>query len=501
MRRNRVACALALLALLAALGGMATFVLGQRALQRRATELQAVTTFQTGMLEQIVPEDVGAHLHSALSDALHAYAPSDEAGAAAAARIDYTGLAVDMLDEAVLKRSVKTVRKSFADQPLVQAQLLQTLADSYRDLGMLDVAEPILQQAMKLFRNTLGVGDPQTLASMRDQLELVQERGNARDLLEGEARHREVLRLHIRYLGNDSVDTALARDALGQWLMEHGKAAEAEKLLRAAAASIEHSRGHDDRDAVAARADLAYAIEAQGNLAEAVPYFRSSIADMSNAYGPDHRDTLVQEADLAYVLDRLGQTKQAEALLRKVYEKYRASLGADHQLTLICLNSLAATMAHGGDWAGAEPLEKRAFDGLQRVVGPDHAFTLNAQMALANTYRHLGKLDDARALLTDVIGRWKPRGDRRAMAKCQRWLGQTLQAMGKLGLAEQALKQSWQTAQSIKRTDEQRKTAQALVSLYSGPHGDATKRAHWADTLRNLSASAGVPTKQDQSGS
>lgn len=486
VHRNRIACGLALAAILASAAGFATYVASNYAERQHAAELQAVTKFQANMLQKIVPQEVGAHLRNALASELQEHTPSNNAVTAVIARIDYTGMAVGMLDEALLKRALQAARKEFANQPRVQAMLLQTLANSYRDLDMLDTAEPIQEQATALFLTSLGASDPQTLSSLRDQLELLRARALGGALGDGEARHREVLREHVRYLGEDSVDTALAREALGQWLMSHGKAVEAEKLLRAAAASIENSNGHDDRDAVAARANLAYAIDAQGRYAEAVPYYLQSIADMSRLYGPEHRDTLVHEGNLAYVLDMLGRTDEAEALLRKVYEANSSRLGDDHLLTVNSLNNLAVTMGKSGDLASAEPVQKRAFEDSRRVLGADHTIALAAQTNLAHVYFKLGRFDDAKVLLIDVIERWKPHRDRLSIIQCQRQLGKTFQALGQPEPALQALTESWEIATEINNRVEQRKSAQALVAFYTDPDGDSKRREHWEAKLRTL---------------
>lgn len=486
VRRNRVACALALAATLAAAAGLTTFVLSQRALEQRATELQAVTQFQSDMLQKVVPQEVGAQLRRAVSGAVEKAATIDEITDAAIARIDYTGLAANMIDAAVLKRSLAAVRKHFAAQPRVQAPLLQTLANSYRDLGLRDAAQPIQAQATALFREVLGEGDPQALASMRDELQLLRNRSEGHPVADGEVRHRDVLRLHVRYLGEGNIATALASDGLGQWLMAHGKAEEAEPLLRAAAASIERSRDADAPGAIAVRANLAYAIDAQEHYAEAVPYYRRSIADMTRVFGPDHHDTLLLEGNLAYVLNQLGQTKPAEVLLRKVYDANRLNLGSAHPLTLNSLNSLAVLMGRNGQFVSAEPFQTEAYEQARRSLGSDHTFTLNAQMNLANVQRRLGNFSHARELLVDVIPRWKKHDDQPAIVQCQRWLGQALAAMGEPKLAEQALMQSWQLSVALKRQGAQRKSAQALVALYSGPGGSATELARWQQRVSEL---------------
>lgn len=210
VRRNRAACSLALITVLAITAGLAVWLASQSALRQRATELQAVTDFHSRILRGVRPDQVAIPLRSSVADGLQKYAPGDHAGIAAAKRLDYTGIAARMLDGALLKPALQAARTEFAGQPRVQASLLQTLANSYRDLGLLDTAGPVQRQATELFRRTFGDGDPRTLASMRDALALLLKRSYGNSRIQGERQFRKVLSLHRRYLATGDVGTALA---------------------------------------------------------------------------------------------------------------------------------------------------------------------------------------------------------------------------------------------------------------------------------------------------
>src|SRR5690606_284714 len=131
--------------------------------------------------------------------------PVDPALRSALARIDYTGLAVDMLEEALLARSAVMARSTFDGQPRIAATLLQQVSSSYRDLGRLEQAGALQQEALALLRGSVGADDRLTLSSMREELKLLRVAGSA----DAEARHREVLAAHVRALGSDDSDTHL----------------------------------------------------------------------------------------------------------------------------------------------------------------------------------------------------------------------------------------------------------------------------------------------------
>jgi serine/threonine-protein kinase len=485
VRRNRAASALALTTIAAAAIGLAAFAASHRALQRRAAELQTVTAFQADMLDRIDPGAVGSRLHESLGEALQrAPDAGADAARAALAHLDYAGLAVGLLDGAVLRPAVASARGEFARQPRVEAMLLQSIAGIYRNLGRLDAAEPLQNEAVTLFRNVLGPGDPLTLAGLREQLKLVR----ARNPADGEQRHREVLALHERWLGADSVDTALARAALGQWLMDHGKSAPAETLLRAAVQRIERARGHADPDAVATRANLAYAISNQGRYAESEPLFRQALADATKAFGPDHAYTLTVADNLAWVLNRLDRGADAEALYRKVYEARRRTLGAEHRSTLISLNNLAVQLRRRGAVNEAEPLQRQAYAGFLATLGAQHAATLHAGLNLARVLIARNEHGEAATLLRAELDAWRARDDKQAIAAAERLLGRAFAGLHQRGPAQRALIDSWQAASALERGEEARKTAQALVDFYGEPDGDPQQRSRWSGELQRLAA-------------
>ena len=58
--------------------------------------------------------------------------------------------------QANLARAADTLEKQFADQPLVQARLHFALGKTYRQLGILQAAEPHLRAALQIRRDHYG---------------------------------------------------------------------------------------------------------------------------------------------------------------------------------------------------------------------------------------------------------------------------------------------------------------------------------------------------------
>src|SRR5262249_41757676 len=91
---------------------------------------------------------------------------------------DFTGLAVRTLQEAVFDRARSAIDDKFGTQPLLQARLLEAIAVSQQELGLLDVAVPLQRRAYDLRLQELGPDDERTLTSMQSLGDLLVNAGD-----------------------------------------------------------------------------------------------------------------------------------------------------------------------------------------------------------------------------------------------------------------------------------------------------------------------------------
>src|SRR5262249_15652624 len=133
----------------------------------RASELEQVAKFQEAQLAGINAKAMGIQLRSNLLKKARAGAqraklsPDEEDARVGAldkliAGSDCTGLALDALDQTFFQPALAAIEKQFATQPLVQARLLQAVATTMRQLGLLDAATRPLTQALEIRRRQSG---------------------------------------------------------------------------------------------------------------------------------------------------------------------------------------------------------------------------------------------------------------------------------------------------------------------------------------------------------
>jgi hypothetical protein len=208
--------------------------------RQRAGELEQVLAFQEAQWAAVDPEALGLALRASLLDAV---APEQRDGlASGVAAVDFTNLAVGVLDEQVFTRALTAIEGSFAGPAPVKARLLHNVAVPLRDLGRLARALAPQQQAFELATATLGAAHPASLAARLELVHLLLALGRPADA----AAHARIVYETCR-TGSGEADrqTLLARKALALALVALGQLEEAKVHAAAVAAT---ARGASEAD-------------------------------------------------------------------------------------------------------------------------------------------------------------------------------------------------------------------------------------------------------------
>jgi hypothetical protein len=140
------------------------------------------------------------------------------------------GPSVALGRDATLLREIldKTAQRldELKDQPLIDAELRNTIGEVYLALGDADKAEAMQREALALQRRSAGNENLEAATSLYDLARAVHERNEA----ESESLHREALAIRRKLLGNESPDVATSLDSLSRTLRSEGKFAEAETM-------------------------------------------------------------------------------------------------------------------------------------------------------------------------------------------------------------------------------------------------------------------------------
>jgi serine/threonine protein kinase len=308
----------------------------------------------------------------------------------------------EITPKGMLVRGADRIRSEFADEPLVQSRLLETIGNVLRALDEHAEAERLLEGVLVTRVSELGRNDPQTLAAMHNLAGLYYESERFED---AEALFRDALSGRRSVLGHEHLDTLLSENALGAVLVRQRRPDEAEALVVHAFEGRRRVLGEDDPETLRSLFNLAFLRWFQGRLDEAEEHFEESLDRRRRVLGSDHPDTVGGIGDLAYFYSEQGRLDDAETLLIEAIETRRRLGDTNRRGMFHGLNSLALIRRHQGRLEEAEVLHQEAIDGSLRVNGEDHQDTLGFRQNLAVVYTEQERFVEAEELLTEVVHR------------------------------------------------------------------------------------------------
>jgi tetratricopeptide (TPR) repeat protein len=409
---------LLLLAFAGTMAAQAKRIAAERDLVERAkADLESVVEFQAGMLSDIDTEALGRRLMEDLKRRFGEVArgrglSEEEAQAVvtyfsdAGRGVNSTDVALRLIDEEILARAVDTLEETFADKPLIDAQLRNTIGVTYQNLGLHQAAEPQLRSALTTRKTVLGEDHPDTLRSMDDLAELYRLQRNHDKT---EALHFESLEIRKRVLGDDHPETLDTMNNLARSYYEQGRYVEAEPLYLETLRARKRVLGVDHRQTLSTMNRLANLYIRQDRREEAEALHRATLEGYKRLHGADDETTIRYMHQLTLIYEDQDLYDEAEATFRERLEKLRRVFGEDHPRTRYMMTRLASLCRKQNRYDEAERLYREVLETCRRVLGDDHPGTLDAMMNLANSYNSHDKYAEARPLVAGWLASQKER--------------------------------------------------------------------------------------------
>lgn len=374
VRRNRTAVALASLAFIVTIAGLAG-TLFQARMARKQRDLafrerdraNRITEFMASMFK--------------VSD------PSEARGNSVTAR-------------EILDKASKEIATGLANHPETQAQLMDLMGKVYQSLGLYTRARPLLEQAVDIERRILGPSNPETLRSMNDLASLLDQDGH---YAEAEKLSRETLDLRRQVLGREHPETLASMTQLAWALGQEGRYAEAEKLERETLEIQRRVLGPEHPNTLRTISTLAAILTNEGRYAESEGLQREELDIQRRLLGPEHPNTLMTMNNLVWNLREEGRYAEAEKFARDTLDIERRVLGPEHPDTLRTYGNLAITVSGEGHYAEAEKIDREILEINRRVLGPEHPDTARTVYNLACLAALQGRKNEALSLLSEAI--------------------------------------------------------------------------------------------------
>lgn len=356
--------------------------------------------------------------------------------------------ATDLDAAELLERGLERIESSLQDQPKSQADLMHTLAQVARNLGRLDKALDLIEQAISIRRRILVSDAPELIESLglRGSI-LLEQRDHASAIEQLE----QVCRLTATRFGAASPVLAACRHRLGNAFDQDGQYAKASLALESAVALLRGLPDDSSLEHADAVTDLAALRHSQGRFSDAQTLAQEAVDRYRNHDSPARLRGLANGlVILTYALRDQGQLSLAESTIREAVAINRARLPAGHPLTLIARSELASVLALQTrfDLARAEYLSvlaeqtapqastdsmsiaanlnnlgalerdqqrydeaagrfRQAIDVYTKAVGGEHPYVAMARASLARVLIVQGSLDEASGLIESALATYR----------------------------------------------------------------------------------------------
>ncbi|HEX4963035.1 MAG TPA: serine/threonine-protein kinase [Thermoanaerobaculia bacterium] len=339
----------------------------------------------------------------------------------------------------ILAVGSRRVEKELAQEPEVQAELLDALAQIDLSLGLYDAGSEAGRASLAGRRRLFGAGSAEAALSLTTLAEIEANRGHldqawrlaerTRPLL---ARHfgresKEGLRLaSIRLFllgqrGEPDKALALGREMIartrsrygprsvetGRWLYETAailgdlsRFDEAQRAAQEGLAILEASPRASPLEVSFARRMLAELLATAGRREEAAAQYAAALAQQRAAVGPDHLEVAQTQIKYGFLLSEMRRYAEAERALR---DAIRILEPLGHYDAGTARRYLGFCLMSEERYAEAEQELVAAERFLRQKVGEDHPLVWAARLSEGWARLRLGRLEEAERTLSQVV--------------------------------------------------------------------------------------------------
>jgi tetratricopeptide (TPR) repeat protein/predicted Ser/Thr protein kinase len=306
----------------------------------------------------------------------------------------------DLKVRTALDRAAERIEGKFAKQPEVEAEIRQTIGQTYYDLGLYPEGRKQLEQALTLRRRVLGPDNPKTIETMLSLglTALLQDK-----YAEAEEIDNRALEISRRVLGPENPVTLKCTSAVVNLYLAQHKAAQTEAIAKQALEISRRVLGPEHPDTLYAAGNLAASYAGQGKYAQDAALLAPVLEISRRVLGPEHPETLNYMRGLSYAYLMQGKEALADEMDQQLLQILRRDLGPEHPATLTALYNVTAGDLREGKNAEAEELARDALEIKRRIFGPEDRRTLNSMRQLAEAYQGQGRYAEAEELDAKVL--------------------------------------------------------------------------------------------------
>lgn len=300
----------------------------------------------------------------------------------------------------ILDKGAERIDTELADQPVIQATLMNTMGTVYTSLGLYPDAERLIEKSLQQRKQILGDTHADVAASLAHLGEV--QTLNA-GYLQAEQNLRDSLEMRRDLFGNHSAETAESLTRLGDVLFRQGRYDEADALFAEALYIRRQLYQPPSPEVAESLEDLGLNSYERGNYDQAIRQLRAALAMRKSVHPAAYPATAEALTNLAHVLYRRTEYEEAESLYRAALNMQRTLLGPAHPEIVTGLNNLAYVLHDKADYEGAESMYREALTMSRELLGDNHPGLATALNNLAFLLYDKGEIGPAIDTLREAL--------------------------------------------------------------------------------------------------
>lgn len=300
----------------------------------------------------------------------------------------------------LVQQVLKLQRQSLGDRHPDVASSLNKLAFLYTAQGQYELAEPIYQQTLELQKTVLGDQHPLYATSL-DQLAGLYLRQGRYDL--AEPLHQQALDIRQTQFGDRHPETATSFKNLALLYQQQGRYKLAERMYQKALASLKATVGEQHPYVPSLLASLASLYVAQGRYQQAEPLYQQTLDLQRNAQMPNAPGIASTLHRLALLYLHQGRYDLAEPIADEALDLSQTSLGEGHPYIAASRNILASIYRFQGRFDLAESQYQQSLALVRSVQGDRHPHVADSLNNLALLYFDQGRYAAAESFAKQAL--------------------------------------------------------------------------------------------------
>jgi tetratricopeptide (TPR) repeat protein len=301
----------------------------------------------------------------------------------------------------VILRATNAIEGKFPNEPLVEAEIRDTLGFTLLGMGRADLALEQYERGLTLYASlAIGQDHPEVLRMKTMLANCYTDLGRGADAL---SQCEEIWRKHKENLGADHPDTLSSMSDVAIAYAAMDRYTEALNLGEEGLTLQERKLGPDHPDTLRSMNNVASTYAALDRHADALKLRERALHLRKQRLGSDHPDTLWSMQTVASSYLRVGRADDALQLCKETLTLRKQKLGANHPHTLMNMHTLALCYFELGRHTEALALCEETWALRREKLGPDHPDTLNSKWGVIGSLMALNRPEEAQPLIDELL--------------------------------------------------------------------------------------------------